>query len=368
MLLSVLTHTHSLRWMIPATIMLGSSPTFFTIWSGWRVLTALLPLRFYVYGDDRLYSLYQRLILYFFHTYTATKVELYGDVACLHSKRENVIFICNHQCTVDWIIADMLASAQGSVGSIRYILKDGLKFFPLYGFYFRQHSCIYVKRSGKFVQEKTQMQVDELKQNNIPIWLVIFPEGTRFNPELSTVIEKSKKFCREQGFEELEYVLAPKLKAFQLALSQLQGHAEAVYDVTIAYGNTTDHTKGERIPAPGMPEYLMEKSPHIHVHLERIPLSEIPQEQVQLQNWMFKRFQLKDRLLSHFYSKNPEETERFPGEHEQLVIKRRQTLPAFIFFGTCLGLLLGTSQGRSFYWKVGVFGTLGGCLWMSFSS
>lgn len=99
------------------------------------------------------------------------------------------------------------------------------------------------------------------------------------------------------GFEELEYVLAPKLKAFQLALSQLQGHAEAVYDVTIAYGNTTDHTKGERIPAPGMPEYLMEKSPHIHVHLERIPLSEIPQEQVQLQNWMFKRFQLKDRWL-----------------------------------------------------------------------
>ena len=39
---------------------------------------------------------------------------------------------------VDWIIADMLASAQGSIGSIRYILKNGLKFFPLYGFYFRQ--------------------------------------------------------------------------------------------------------------------------------------------------------------------------------------------------------------------------------------
>ena len=32
----------------------------------------------------------------------------------------------------------MLASVQGSIGSIRYILKDGLKYFPIYGFYFRQ--------------------------------------------------------------------------------------------------------------------------------------------------------------------------------------------------------------------------------------
>jgi len=42
--------------------------------------------------------------------------------------------------TVDWMVADFLASRQGSLGSIRYILKDGLKFMPLYGYYFRQVS------------------------------------------------------------------------------------------------------------------------------------------------------------------------------------------------------------------------------------
>lgn len=332
------------------------------------MVSSLLPRRFYVYGDDRLYSLYQRLILYFFHTYTAVDVELYGDVSCLHGPKENAIFICNHQCTVDWIIADMLASAQGSIGSIRYILKDGLKFFPLYGFYFRQHSCIYVKRSGKFAQEKTQRQLDELKQNNIPIWLVIFPEGTRFNPELPDVIEKSKQYTKEQGFEELNCVLAPKMKAFQLALTQLQGHADAVYDVTIAYSNTTDPVTGERTPAPGMLDFLIRKSPQVHLHFERIPLSDIPQDQDQLRSWMFKRFQHKDTLMSHFYSQNPEGSGSFPGKHESLVIKKRQTLPAFMFFGTCLGILFGTSQGRSLYWKIGVFGTVAGCLWMSVKS
>ncbi len=32
----------------------------------------------------------------------------------------------------------MLAVRQGSLGHIRYIMKNDLKWFPLYGFYFQQ--------------------------------------------------------------------------------------------------------------------------------------------------------------------------------------------------------------------------------------
>ena len=97
------------------------------------------------------------------------------------------------------------------------------------------------------------------------------------------------------GFEPLENLLAPRLKAFQSALSQLQGHAEAVYDVTIGYGNTTDPVTGERTPAPGMPEYLMEKSPKVHLYFERILLTDIPQEEPELRRWLYERFHHKDR-------------------------------------------------------------------------
>lgn len=40
--------------------------------------------------------------------------------------------------TVDWIVSDFLAIRQGSLGRLRYILKNGLKYLPLYGFYFAQ--------------------------------------------------------------------------------------------------------------------------------------------------------------------------------------------------------------------------------------
>lgn len=39
---------------------------------------------------------------------------------------------------VDWLIVDMVAARFGCIGRIRYILKDELKFIPLYGLYFRQ--------------------------------------------------------------------------------------------------------------------------------------------------------------------------------------------------------------------------------------
>ena len=46
--------------------------------------------------------------------------------------------LINNAVLVDWLVADMLTIRQGTIGYIRYILKDGLKWFPLYGFYFRQ--------------------------------------------------------------------------------------------------------------------------------------------------------------------------------------------------------------------------------------
>ena len=51
-------------------------------------------------------------------------------------------------CVVDWMVADMLAVRQGSLGRIRYILKDGLKYLPLYGCYFRQVLFFYERISG----------------------------------------------------------------------------------------------------------------------------------------------------------------------------------------------------------------------------
>lgn len=50
----------------------------------------------------------------------------------------------------------------------------------------------------------------------------------------------------------MEHVLPPKMGAMHVCLEQLRGHATVIYDVTIAFSNTTMGS-GQRTESPGMP-------------------------------------------------------------------------------------------------------------------
>lgn len=74
MLLSVVVHTYSLRYWLPAAVMLGTAPAYLLSWSIWRLLATVLPARLYHTVDDRAYSLYQSMVLFFFENYTGVEV------------------------------------------------------------------------------------------------------------------------------------------------------------------------------------------------------------------------------------------------------------------------------------------------------
>lgn len=74
MLLSFIVHTHSLRYWLPATVMLGTAPAYVLSWGVWRLLSSVLPARLYHKLDDRLYCIYQSMVLFFFENYTGVEV------------------------------------------------------------------------------------------------------------------------------------------------------------------------------------------------------------------------------------------------------------------------------------------------------
>lgn len=71
MLLSLVVHTYSLRYWFPATIMLGTAPAYLL---SWRLLSTILPSSLYHKIDDRLYCVYQSMVLFFFENYTGVEV------------------------------------------------------------------------------------------------------------------------------------------------------------------------------------------------------------------------------------------------------------------------------------------------------
>ncbi|CAM4922463.1 unnamed protein product [Rotaria socialis] len=295
---------NSIRIAIPVISLFGSAPTFFTLWLLLRLITYFFcPHHMYRLFDDYLYSLYQKSVLFFFEHWVNTKIYFHGDYQEVIKRKENVLFISNHQSSVDWIVANMLAARQDSLGHIRYILKDDLKWIPLYGFYFQQHGCIYVRRNDKGDLERVEKGIQQIKSNGLPIWLVIFPEGTRYNPvKNQDALERSRQFAKQKGIPPFDNVLYPRTGATVAAINALKDKLNAVYDVTVMYSSTYDTNRRIRLAAASMAEYLQCQTKELHIHIKRIPIDLIPSgTNEQISNWLYQRFIIKENLLKHFY-------------------------------------------------------------------
>eukprot|EP00794_Sanderia_malayensis_P004673 gene4673-5282_t len=347
-MLSVLVHTQSsLRFALPLVVLVGVSPHYFFGWLTLRLATAVLPRKVYEKLDDAAYDSYQSLVSYFFETYAGTEIFFYGD-DLPESKKENVIYIGNHQSSVDWVISDLLAIRQGALGSIRYVLKSGLRYLPLYGLYFAQHGCVYVRRGGSNNDTWIKKRLKGFVKNKSALWLVIFPEGTRYNVNKPNVIKASQKFAKENGLPVMDHILTPRTRAVELSVKELSSYVDAVYDVTLAYKDP----KRPVLPkeeGPSLTEFLSHGHKEIHVHLQRIEPKDLPQGDAEIKEWVYERFANKDRLLSCFYDE--ESGGQFPGTPKTIVLRTRRTLPYFIFWGGVLAATLHSKKARWLYLK-----------------
>lgn len=135
-----------------------------------------------------------------------------------------------------------------------------------------------------------------------------------------------------------------------MAVNELKPALDAVYDVTIAYGQT-------RLPnriglAPNMFEFVSgaHKGKEVHIHVKRFPISEIPSEKEEIKQWLNGRFEKKDELMKEFYSSGS-----FPNLYEKNAPKVsfvRTAIP-FVSFVTLLALPVFSERMRKAYlWTI----------------
>ncbi|XP_002735031.1 trifunctional enzyme subunit alpha, mitochondrial-like [Saccoglossus kowalevskii] len=74
------------------------------------------------------------------------------------------------------------------------------------------------------------------------------------------------------------------------------------------------------------------------------------------------------RMLEDYYSNDPKVRGQFPGKATKAPLSLWHTVPSLIFWCAVATPFIATERGRSLYWKVGLFSTFGGCLWMSMTT
>lgn len=117
-------------------------------------------------------------------------------------------------------------------GRIYIVLKESLKRIPVIGWGMRLSQFIFLKRNWE--QDKPQMakHFQKLNKLTIPMWLLIFPEGTNL---ADSTREQSAKWAKKSGIKDLQHTLLPRSTGIRFTLQQMRSTVKYVYDCTIAY-------------------------------------------------------------------------------------------------------------------------------------
>lgn len=200
-------------------------------------------------------------------------------------RQENSIVFANHQSMIDIILLWRWSYDARTIGWIKWFAKDVLKYVPGLGWGMMFVNTLFVKRDWAKDSSSIRATFAKLREQNLPTWLVIFPEGTRMKP---AKFASSRAYAQRKGLPVFDHVLIPRGKGIHACLQGMSGHLAAVYDVTIQYDGGV----------PGAVRYFTVGGYTARLHSVRHDISVIPDRERDLNQWLLQAFSRKDKLMS----------------------------------------------------------------------
>lgn len=200
---------------------------------------------------------------------------------------ENAIVLVNHQEMTDILVMLSVAKAQRTLGDLKWFVKDELKYVPGIGWGMLFLDCLFVKRNWTEDRDMIQKTFERLLKHEIPVWLMIFPEGTRMTP---SKLQSSKDFAARQGLQPLRHLLIPRSKGFVASAQSLRTHVAAVYDLTIGYVDGS----------PSLSQWISGQVRHVNVFARRFPMDTLPTDAEALSDWLMDRYRVKDDMIDAY--------------------------------------------------------------------
>lgn len=238
----------------------------------------------------RAFRRYNTFWAYVYWTYVALISQRIGRLSVEYSgdrlpSDENALVIANHQSAVDTVIQLMVGHRFGRIGDMKFFVKDVLKWVPGPGWGMVFLECIFMKRNWNEDRDRVVKQLQRFHSDRVPIWVNIYPEGTRRKP---SKVAEAQAFARKAGQPPPQNVLIPRVRGFLATLEGLRGHLDAIYDLTIAY---PDHPMT-------LWELLSCRGSRIKVEIRRYAINELPADDEGRGAWLIRLFQQKDRRIA----------------------------------------------------------------------
>lgn len=217
-----------------------------------------------------------------------SKTAVIGDAI---SEKENAIVFGNHQQMPDVFNIWNVAIRAKMLDHCKWFAKASLKWVPGIGCGLWCIDGIFLDRDWEADKARVLGYMSKFKREQIPMWLVFFPEGTRLTPKK---LSASQKFAESRGLPKLTRVLTPRTKGFVTSVEGLRDHCTAIYIVTTYYHSGVSN----------LWHWMRGLGGDTTVHYKRFPMSEVPKSEKALAGWLMVRFQEMDALLASLAAKD----------------------------------------------------------------
>ncbi|KAL3281231.1 hypothetical protein HHI36_004445 [Cryptolaemus montrouzieri] len=212
------------------------------------------------------------------------------DVMKNYIGKEHACFIMNHSYETDWILGWVLAERVKILGNVKAYCKKAIQYMPVLGWSWKFSEFVFLERDFQKDKENIHRQVSELSDYPDPMWLLLYPEGTRFSEEKHKV---SLEFARKNNQPILNYHLLPRTKGFVASLPAMHGKVPAIYDCITVF-------KEDDPNQPTMKNLLMGKPVTAHLYIRRIPLEQVPKTEEEQDKFLKDLFINKDKMKEGF--------------------------------------------------------------------
>ncbi|KNC47686.1 1-acylglycerol-3-phosphate acyltransferase [Thecamonas trahens ATCC 50062] len=245
---------------------------------------------------------------------------------------ESALVMANHVFALDWWAIMRLGVRIRSAGWLVFLAKDSVKYIPVVGWVVAMAGVL-LRRSWDLDAARLFAAFRAAGAAGQPVWLMCHPEGTRMSP---AKLAASQAWLEAQGRDQMDHVLAPRVKAVIAAVAALHSRFAAIYDLTLAYPDGT----------PSIWKVACSCAPDVHLHVDRIPIP-VLFEQIAaaggldaaavpdlfdatasgdataaavilplMKEWVRARWQLKERRLREFHARggqfDPDEARELP--------------------------------------------------------
>ncbi|GLV44598.1 1-Acylglycerol-3-phosphate O-acyltransferase 4 [Carabus blaptoides fortunei] len=232
------------------------------------------------------------LIIFTAEWYSGSETYIYVDKNDMKNflGKEHAFLIVNHSTDIDWLFTGLVSDKVDCVGNFKAYIKKEIQYLPVIGWSIQMSENVFLSRTFHKDKEIISKQISELFDQPNPMWLLLFPEGTRYTPNKHEV---SVKYARERGLPEFKHHLTPRVNGFLTSLPAMRGKMGAIYDITLVF-------KPNAQIKPAVTSLLFGRKLECHMYIKRIPFGTVPEDEKEASKFLYAMFEKKDKLKDSF--------------------------------------------------------------------